>query len=332
MAAVESGEQRVPGPDSCTLSASIALVFELVRGAVVAYGEDRIVGAVARVLRVGGRWSWSAYDDCHPVLSLALVGLGTTAKHRKLVLKGPGSCESPISPPSRHVAPVLPDPASSLFVSAWQLIEQVALPIPHPPTLRDILHAYKSRGDGDRDMLLAMLNAKSAEDQRIAAMATLHHKLLDVHLLPERVPPHHDHIPTPAASTCAHSPHLPKIPSSAPSDHVTLPAIHAQPPRKRPRSSRSATPPKRFRSEQRVDDQPVAPSEQLPPSPPFSSPGRSTLCPELAAHPPPRDAMAIGSLLSSRSRQQDADSDWPSRTSSEREREGYRKQANVSNA
>jgi hypothetical protein len=34
-----------------------------------------------------------------------------------------------------------------------------------PPTLRDILGAYKARGDGDRDMLIAMLNAKSAEDQ-----------------------------------------------------------------------------------------------------------------------------------------------------------------------
>jgi hypothetical protein len=34
-----------------------------------------------------------------------------------------------------------------------------------PPSLREILGAYKSKGDGDRDMLIAMLNAKSAEDQ-----------------------------------------------------------------------------------------------------------------------------------------------------------------------
>lgn len=34
-----------------------------------------------------------------------------------------------------------------------------------PPTLREVLGAYNSRGDGDRDMLIAMLNAKSAEDQ-----------------------------------------------------------------------------------------------------------------------------------------------------------------------
>lgn len=34
-----------------------------------------------------------------------------------------------------------------------------------PPSLREVLGAYNSRGDGDRDMLIAMLNAKSAEDQ-----------------------------------------------------------------------------------------------------------------------------------------------------------------------
>lgn len=34
-----------------------------------------------------------------------------------------------------------------------------------PPSLREILGAYRSKGDGDRDMLIAMLNAKSAEDQ-----------------------------------------------------------------------------------------------------------------------------------------------------------------------
>ena len=36
---------------------------------------------------------------------------------------------------------------------------------PPPPSLREILGAYRTRGDGDREMLMAMLNAKSAEDQ-----------------------------------------------------------------------------------------------------------------------------------------------------------------------
>ncbi|EEB87084.1 hypothetical protein MPER_15722, partial [Moniliophthora perniciosa FA553] len=39
---------------------------------------------------------------------------------------------------------------------------------PPPPTLREILTAYRTKGDGDREMLLAMLNAKTAEDQRLA--------------------------------------------------------------------------------------------------------------------------------------------------------------------
>ena len=34
-----------------------------------------------------------------------------------------------------------------------------------PPSLREILSAYRTKGDGDRDMLLAMLSAKTAEDQ-----------------------------------------------------------------------------------------------------------------------------------------------------------------------
>lgn len=42
---------------------------------------------------------------------------------------------------------------------------------PPPPTLREILEAYKARGDGDREMLLAMLNAKSSEDQVSPPMA-----------------------------------------------------------------------------------------------------------------------------------------------------------------
>lgn len=65
------------------------------------------------------------------------------------------------------------------LASSWRVLEQVsrALQPPHgpvshasrlqppPPSLREILEAYKARGDGDREMLLAMLNAKSSEDQ-----------------------------------------------------------------------------------------------------------------------------------------------------------------------
>lgn len=64
-----------------------------------------------------------------------------------------------------------------MVASSLQVLEQVSSPHlriaslvlsglqPSPPTLRDILGAYRAKGDGDRDMLLAMLNAKAAEDQ-----------------------------------------------------------------------------------------------------------------------------------------------------------------------
>ncbi|KAF8226112.1 hypothetical protein L208DRAFT_1407643 [Tricholoma matsutake] len=55
--------------------------------------------------------------------------------------------------------PSSPD-INHLVTSAFSVLEQSP-----PPSLREILVAYRSKGDGDRDMLLAMLNAKSAEDQ-----------------------------------------------------------------------------------------------------------------------------------------------------------------------
>jgi hypothetical protein len=66
---------------------------------------------------------------------------------------------------------------SRMINSTWHILEQVRAdhkflsraltlrPQTPPPSLREVLGAYKSRGDGDRDMLIAMLNAKSAEDQ-----------------------------------------------------------------------------------------------------------------------------------------------------------------------
>ncbi|KAJ8702972.1 hypothetical protein PTI98_001637 [Pleurotus ostreatus] len=70
---------------------------------------------------------------------------------------------------------------------------------PPPPTLREILGAYNSRGDGDRDMLLAMLNAKTAEDQRLASVASLHRTMLEVcsTAASEQLPPPHNFYPTP---------------------------------------------------------------------------------------------------------------------------------------
>jgi hypothetical protein len=74
---------------------------------------------------------------------------------------------------------------NSVLASTWHVLEQVPPSFPFlrppahspqtpPPTLREILNAYNSGGDGDRDMLLAMLNAKSAEDQVSTTLSLIH--------------------------------------------------------------------------------------------------------------------------------------------------------------
>ena len=82
---------------------------------------------------------------------------------------------NPSYPPTDSHIPSLDH--KRLLSSTWHVLDQVCvlplprshliliLPQPPPPSLREILGAYKSKGDGDRDMLIAMLNAKSAEDQ-----------------------------------------------------------------------------------------------------------------------------------------------------------------------
>ncbi|RPD63235.1 hypothetical protein L226DRAFT_606977 [Lentinus tigrinus ALCF2SS1-7] len=120
--------------------------------------------------------------------------------------------------PSPPHLPLSPEPAyahyhsqrlansdmKTLLASSWRVLEQ-----PPPPTLREILEAYKARGDGDREMLLAMLNAKSSEDQRVASLATLHRTMLDMYQAP--------HVPAP-----------PVIPLHGPDGH-SQPYTHAHP-------------------------------------------------------------------------------------------------------
>lgn len=101
-----------------------------------------------------------------------------------------------------------PAPADmkALIDASRSLLDQ-----PPPPTLRDILTAYKTKGDGDRDMLLAMLNAKSAEDQvrtfllfvcfhgshfstqRIASSAALHRQMLEISISQQQASPTMQH-------------------------------------------------------------------------------------------------------------------------------------------
>ncbi|CAE6433219.1 unnamed protein product [Rhizoctonia solani] len=75
-------------------------------------------------------------------------------------------------PPAAKVGSEQPRP---ILETTWHALSQTA-----PPSLREILSAYNSKGEGDREMLIALLNAKSAEDQRLASLATLHQTVLQM--------------------------------------------------------------------------------------------------------------------------------------------------------
>ncbi|KAG1755017.1 uncharacterized protein EDB91DRAFT_1096801 [Suillus paluster] len=173
-----------------------------------------------------------------------------------------------------------------LIMSSSQILEQVP-----PPSLREILGAYKSKGDGDRDMLIAMLNAKSAEDQRLASVASLHRTLLEMSAADAQhaSPSHPSHSLPPPALYSKHG----LYPSDMSNGRVSpqpLPVVReppqlSQPPRKRQRSSHSPS----SHYESRTSH---TSSRDLPPSP-YSSRSDSE-----EYSPRSRASMAIGSLLS----------------------------------
>ncbi|KAH9922014.1 uncharacterized protein BXZ73DRAFT_79807 [Epithele typhae] len=246
------------------------------------------------------------------------------------------------SPPPHALSPEpaysrLPHPHPDLTMKALLASSLRVLDQPPPPTLREILEAYKARGDGDRDMLLAMLNAKSAEDQRLASHATLHRTLLDFYHAPPLHPvppmlamqlsdgphsaassayPHPHHFPSPPASYHHSPPALHDDPAHVRRHHSRSPSAALDPrpssssigqaPRKRRRTSQS--PPPRTRASPPPYARHHHSHDTLPPLPysPTSSGGS----------PRSRESMAINSLLlTSHSR----DEDGPVRhTSSER--------------
>ncbi|CDO70252.1 hypothetical protein BN946_scf184942.g52 [Trametes cinnabarina] len=233
------------------------------------------------------------------------------------------------------------DPAmKTILASSWRVLEQ-----PPPPTLREILEAYKARGDGDREMLLAMLNAKSSEDQRLASYATLHRTMLDmyaphIHAGAPVMPPHVPDAPHPQAYAHAHQ--FPSPPTSyrhSPHAHVSqqlhqdvsyprhradssssmtdrhdkrYATVSNEQPRKRRRSSRS--PPPHYRSQGRTTSSQDGMSvHDLPPSP-YSS---ASSAQSSGGSPRSRESMAINSLLLNS--EADGIEDTPKRnTSSER--------------
>ncbi|KAG8858713.1 hypothetical protein FRB96_004850 [Tulasnella sp. 330] len=66
-------------------------------------------------------------------------------------------------------------PTNNIWDSAWATINQVP-----PPGLTDVLGAYAQKGENDREMLLRILQAKSAEDERIASVASLQRTILEL--------------------------------------------------------------------------------------------------------------------------------------------------------
>ncbi|KAF8506658.1 hypothetical protein F5888DRAFT_1797912 [Russula emetica] len=184
-----------------------------------------------------------------------------------------------------------PRSQKSLLASTWQVLDQ-----PPPPTLREILGAYRSRGDGDREMLMAMLNAKSAEDQRIASVASLHRSMLEYYQMFSRQA---QEIPCPSASDSQGPSHHSgayqssgsnAVPTShCPYNHSDMPSQHTARIYSHKRTRTSASPPSTYRS---------VPSSYTPSPPPGQSSPYSLGSASVDQSPRSKDAMAIGSLLS----------------------------------
>ncbi|EGO04921.1 hypothetical protein SERLA73DRAFT_157749 [Serpula lacrymans var. lacrymans S7.3] len=175
-----------------------------------------------------------------------------------------------------------------IIKSTWHILEQAP-----PPSLREILGAYKSRGDGDRDMLIAMLNAKSAEDQRLASIAALQRSLLEISTVDSRCHPPSSSFPPSPVIQLHHAQHHCQSSGSFTSDaypHCSIPAVRepprsSQPPPKRQRHSRS--PGSSHRGSRNS-------SHDFPPSP------YSSACSDSVEQSPrSRTSIPIGSLLSS---------------------------------
>jgi len=242
------------------------------------------------------------------------MSMGSLPAHLSLALIPMTSIASTSHPSDpTPAADHLPSRSSkALLASTWQVLDQ-----PPPPSLREILGAYRLRGDGDREMLMAMLNAKSAEDQRIASVASLHRSMLEYYQayagqMPETPHPSTSNLP---GSSHQNGAYCPSSPHTAPTSHLPYdPAsqrsTHAHP-HKRVRTSESP-PPSMSRSV------PSTYTSSPPPGPPSPYSSRSD---SVDQSPRPRDAMVIGSLLTTHTRQSRNDvSDSPCHKSSRQDR------------
>ncbi|KZT74886.1 hypothetical protein DAEQUDRAFT_720070 [Daedalea quercina L-15889] len=235
--------------------------------------------------------------------------------------------------PSPHTSHSPAPAMDALLGAVWQSIQQSP-----PPSLREILDAYREKGDGDRDMLIAMLNAKSAEDQRIASLASLQKSMFDLYQPTMRQPqsqtgpplhmsqPSHMHLHSQPYSHYAHS-HRSQSPYPPAQYHAALPHMPSPPPSYRRHSSRSPPPHsiddrgrptltseshdpletsptsrkrRRSRSPVAVREHPHYRSQDRDRDLPLPPSPYSSSSQSSGGSPRSRDSMAIGTLLSAR--------------------------------
>jgi len=208
---------------------------------------------------------------------------------------------SPVENASHASHPTPDSEMNRVISSTWHVLEQTP-----PPSLRDVLGAYSSKGDGDRDMLIAMLNAKSAEDQRMASVAALHRTLLEMHHSPPV--PSHSSLLQPTAYS-----YPPRSISHSPPTHEVMPTHilnglsmgHSSPPP--PPAVTKEAPSHNIPSRKRQCTSHDPPSPHRAASSRYSSvkydnppsPNSSSRSDSAEYSPRSRASMAIGSLLSS---------------------------------
>ncbi|KAI0094560.1 hypothetical protein BDY19DRAFT_913427 [Irpex rosettiformis] len=182
--------------------------------------------------------------------------------------------------------------AHALVANTLQTLDQRS-----PPSLQEILAAFTSKGEGDRDMLFALLNAKAAEDNRIAAEKNLRRSLLEMYKGQPMVSPsvyvsesQGYSLPSPPASSYRASPYPIRRASRSPSSSQSSDEATYLESRKR---RRSRSPGIDLRPHRQSSLSAVTRSETAMPLSPYSS----TSSQSGSGSPRSREAMNIGSLL-----------------------------------
>jgi len=119
-----------------------------------------------------------------------------------------------------------------------------AMEQPIPPSVREILTAYAAKcNEVDREVLLAILQAKAAEDQRITALATLNQQYvaLQRHALEATALAMRQHQQQEGDQTNGHHSSSPSRPQSQPQHRPDDDNDRASPSRQPPHSQRGAT-------------------------------------------------------------------------------------------